>query len=216
MNLREGTRRLALLLGVVGAILGGFASYLVLQPALEQRARHNRFEQLANSDVVKQERRTLQAAPAKQYLDDNGNPIAAPKAASPARPAPGPAEQPNDWEDVPQGGPVVRQGPDGKTYNFPPGTNDAQIERYYRRHGIGPPDSEVNVGEVKTIHWTTGTDYGIASIETQDGQTLYPTPVPSAWLYVMVALFPIFGFFIPWGAVRAIGWVGAGFVAGGK
>ena len=31
MNLKEGTRRLALLLGVVGAILGGFASYLVLQ-----------------------------------------------------------------------------------------------------------------------------------------------------------------------------------------
>ena len=57
MNLREGTRRLALLLGVVGAILGGFASYLFLQPALEQRARHNRFEQLANSDVVKQERK---------------------------------------------------------------------------------------------------------------------------------------------------------------
>jgi len=27
MNLKEGTRRLALLLGVVGAILGGFASY---------------------------------------------------------------------------------------------------------------------------------------------------------------------------------------------
>ena len=57
MNLREGTRRLALLLGVVGAIFGGFVSYFQLQSVTDQRARHNRFEQLANSDVVKQERK---------------------------------------------------------------------------------------------------------------------------------------------------------------
>ena len=55
MNLREGTRRLALLLGIVGAIVGGFASYLELQTTLVQQASHNRFEQLADSDVVKQE-----------------------------------------------------------------------------------------------------------------------------------------------------------------
>ena len=67
MNLREGTRRLALLLGVVGAVLGGFLSYLELQTALGQRARHNQFEALANSEVVRQERRswslTLRYAP---------------------------------------------------------------------------------------------------------------------------------------------------------
>src|ERR1039458_6439074 len=58
MNLREGTRRLALLLGVLGAIAGGFASYLELQSVLSQRARHNRFEQLANSPVVQQARKS--------------------------------------------------------------------------------------------------------------------------------------------------------------
>ena len=52
MNLREGTRRLALLLGVVGAIAGGFASYSELLTVLEQWARHNRFEQLAASPFV--------------------------------------------------------------------------------------------------------------------------------------------------------------------
>jgi len=55
MNLKEGTRRLTLLLGAVGAIFGGFSSYLELHTILEQRARHNRFEQLANSDVVRQQ-----------------------------------------------------------------------------------------------------------------------------------------------------------------
>jgi hypothetical protein len=58
VNLREGTRRLALLLGTVGAILGGFASYLELQSILNQTERHNRFEQLASSDVVQQERKS--------------------------------------------------------------------------------------------------------------------------------------------------------------
>src|ERR1700722_11382981 len=57
MNFREGTRRLALLLGAAGAILGGFASYIELQTVLGERAYHDKFEQLANSDVVKQVRK---------------------------------------------------------------------------------------------------------------------------------------------------------------
>src|SRR6266567_4097668 len=54
-------RRLALLLGVLGATLGCFASYVVLRDALEVRARHKAFERLATSDVVRQERKILQA-----------------------------------------------------------------------------------------------------------------------------------------------------------
>jgi hypothetical protein len=47
MNLKEGTRRLALLLGAVGAILGGFASYGELRTILNQGGRL-----LAASDVI--------------------------------------------------------------------------------------------------------------------------------------------------------------------
>lgn len=141
MNLREGTRRLALLLGVAGAIAGGFASYVELQPVMRQRADHQRFEQLANSDVVQHERK--------------------------------------DWFLV----------------NLPP--------------GYVPATSEVKASGIKTINWTK--NLGIESIETEDGQTLYPTPAPSAWMYLLIAIFPIAGFFIPWGTIRAIGWVGVGF-----
>ena len=146
MNLKEGTRRLALLLGVAGAIFGGFVSYLELQTVLEQRARHNRFEHLAASDVVQQEREKL----------------------NPSLP---------DWQRF-----------------------DYELSTY----------SEPNRGGIKTIAW--GKDFGVRYLETEDGQTLYLTPAPSAWLYLLVALFPVLGFFIPWGALRAIGWVGAGFV----
>jgi hypothetical protein len=73
------------------------------------------------------------------------------------------------------------------------------------------PSVVMNDG-IKAINWSH--DYEVQSIETEDGQTLYPTPAPAAWLYLLTALFPILGFFVPWGAIRAIGWVGAGFFGG--
>jgi hypothetical protein len=145
MNLHEGTRRLALLLGVAGVIVGGFASYDYLQTSLNQRARHNKFEQLATSDVIQQERKT-QAG----------------------------------WDVI-----------DPKT------GERTQWEQQMDRGGI------------KTILWTK--DHEIESIETEDGQTLFPTPAPAAWEYLLVVLFPVLGFFIPWGSIRAIGWVVTGF-----
>jgi hypothetical protein len=150
MNLREGTRRLALLLGIVGVIAGGFFSYLFIQDAMGQRARHNKFEQLANSDVVRQERKS-QAG----------------------------------WVSI-----------DPKTG-----------ERI-------PWKQLLDKGGIKSISWTE--DNEIESIEAEDGQTLFPTPAPSAWTYLLIALFPILGFFIPWGVIRAIGWVGAGFLTTSK
>ena len=59
MNFREGTRRLAVLLGAVGAILGGFASYVELQSVIVQRASYNKFEQLAQSQAVRDARNCL-------------------------------------------------------------------------------------------------------------------------------------------------------------
>jgi predicted small secreted protein len=145
LNLSEGTRRLALLLGVVGAILGCFASYVELQTILNQKTRHNKFVQVAASDVVQQERKS-QAG----------------------------------WVSI-----------DPKT---------GERADWYQL---------IDKGGINSIHWTK--DNEVESIVTQDGQTFYQTPAPSAWLYLLVVLFPILGFFIPWGAIRAIGWVGAGF-----
>jgi hypothetical protein len=76
-----------------------------------------------------------------------------------------------------------------------------------------PLSSEVNRGGIATINWSH--DYGVASIET-DRQTLYPTAAPSSWLYLFIVLLPLLGFIVPWVAIRAIGWVGAGFVASPK
>lgn len=166
MNLREGTRRLAMLLGVVGALLGGFASYMQLQTVMRQREDHARFEQLANSDVVQQARAALYAV--------------------------GPKHDP----PLPAGATILT-----------PCDVYAVGEKAYKKFDCYT--STVREGGITAIAWNTG--YEVYSIETTDGQTLYPTPAPRAWSYALIAILPVFGFFIPWGAVRAIGWVGAGF-----
>lgn len=160
MNVKEGTRRLALLLGVAGAIRGGFRSYSELQTILEQRASHAKFAQLAASPVVQQARRSLEIACADGHTD-----------------------------------------------------NQCGDEKYV-------PMSEVNSGGIKTIYWNKNGSFGkikyqVGEIDTEDSQHLFPTSEPSDWNDPLIALFPILGFFIP-GAVRAIGWVGGGFVTSPK
>jgi hypothetical protein len=158
LNLREGTRRLALLLGVSGAIICGVASYLELQDIQSQRACYNRFEQLAASDVVKQERNNLITGEKQKHTF-------------------------TDCDIYPVG-------------TVPYTKFDCYTSVLYN-------------GGIKAIAWNT--DYAIYSIQTEDGQTFYPTQVPSLWKYLLVALFPVLGFFVPWGVIRAIGWVVAGF-----
>lgn len=60
MNAREGMRRLALLIGVLGAAIGCFASYIVSRDVYKARSRYQAFERLGNSDVVQQERKAFQ------------------------------------------------------------------------------------------------------------------------------------------------------------
>jgi len=220
MNLNEGKRRLALLLGAVGAIFGGFASYLELHTILEQGARHNKFEQLANSDVVKNE--GIDWTLALRY---------APKEAIEALRKLPEGQQRDALRALTQEERVdlfarlkCASSQWGVDSTVAIQENLSQVDRWVQyaqndpyactAEAGDPPPSIVNKRGIKAINWSR--TLGVKSIETEDGQTLYPTPAPSAWLYLLVALFPILGFFIPWGAVRAIRWVGAGFVASTK
>jgi hypothetical protein len=148
---------------VAGAILGGFGCSLELKTVLAQRERHNKFEQFANSDVVRQERNRRFPPPAR--LD---------------------------------------------TYTV----TDLGTPQSMSETGYAAWPSEVNKEGIKDIYWSN--DLDVASIQTEDGQTLYPASAPSAWLYLLTATFPILGFFVPWGVVRSIGWVGAGFTQPSK
>ena len=71
MSSKEGVRRLALLFGLIGVILGGFASYQEWNLIVNLKANHKKFEELANSEVVQQERnRRFQKDPATGVMLD--------------------------------------------------------------------------------------------------------------------------------------------------
>ena len=146
MNFREGTRRLALLLGVVGAILGGFASYAELGSAQAQSTRHAEFQRLtagfANSGLAQRMRQDAEHDPS-----DN---------------------------------------------SIMPGCCGIEEIVWDKNHVFNDPS-------------------GVYSITTDGGQTVYATPAPAVWTYLLIPLFPVIGFFIPWGTIRSIGWVGTGF-----
>jgi hypothetical protein len=197
MNLREGTRRLALLLGALGAIVGGFASYMELQSVMDQRARHNKFEQLAASDVVKRERASEAVSVLRGLTEDRQKAILA-------------RLSPDLKRDILAKLTILTKSPPGPAL-LPPDAPPGSIP--YQPMPADSP-SEPNRGGIKAIHWTN--DIDVESIETEDGQALHPTATRSAWEYLLVALLPVFGFLIPWGAVRAIGWVGAGFIQSSK
>lgn len=184
MNLKKGTSRLAILLGVGGAIFCGFLSFAEMQSTMRQASAHRRFERLASSQVVQEDRKNI-----RQAIN---------------RDVPVPTDN----------GPVTVIGPDNRTYHFPDGTDKAAAIRYFKLEGIGTEqggvDDPINRDGIKSVRWTKS--FEIASIETMDGQTLYPTPVPSLWSYVLIATIPVLGFISFWVIVRAIGWVLAGFL----
>ena len=188
MNLKEGTRRLALLLGVVGAILGGFVSYLQLQSTMRQRAEHQRFEQAAIR-IEQLGKKTQEAYSVYRDIDPAtlGWKVL--------------AKYPQFWPWV--------SGHALKEPDLPGGAVMPTPKSFV-------PDTPSSFVPDQPEPWEDANyDWRTLGIKTPDGQTLYSTPAPGGWSYAGVILLPLLGFFIPWGVVRAIGWVGAGFIASG-
>lgn len=178
MNLREGTRRLALIVGILGGIAGGVASYVVLSDLLEARERYTAFERLATSQAVKQGRAS--------WLSNSATVKALWVASSPS-------ERDNMMKSLTaeeKNKLTAELGIEGDTPEF----------------SISP---KVNKEGIKTIHWTEA--FEVESLDMIDGQTLYAEPAPNRWLYSLAAILPLLGFIIPWGLIRAVGWVGNGF-----
>jgi hypothetical protein len=205
MHLGSGLQRLALLLGVIGAILGGSASFKELQPIL----RHNKFEALKDSEIVQQE--------ARKYTADvqqiRANYFAKQKWLDSQIP---PLNEKATFEETNRRNTRITQ--------VAMEAGSTASETYGRFERIERVHSELNRDGIKTISWTY--DYGhdsidkafpwprhldVLEIETQAGEAFYPSPKPAASLYFLIVFFPVIGFFVPWSAVYGIAWVVAGF-----
>jgi hypothetical protein len=215
MNIREGTRRLALLVGVLGMVGGGVASYATLSDAIDARARYKAFERLANSDAVEQEREYLlslhlspDAVPSS--TDFQGTRTSGALDTSTFKPLPslppgailkpfsqsvGAAKAPDPY--APYGGSVAVNPPNG----FVPLVPDS-IASAASKDGI------------KSVLWSKNLE--VQSIEKENGEVVISAQQPSLWTYFLVLLFPVAGFVIPWGAIRAVAWVGYGFAESPK
>lgn len=205
MRLENGLQRLAFLLGLIGAVLGGFASFRELQPVLL----YKKFEALKASEVVQQE--------AHKYTAD----VQQERAHYFAR---------EKWLDS-QVSPINEKATSEETNRR--NTRITQLameargnaeETLQRLEKIERVHTDVSKGGIKAVHWTV--DYrrdsieesvpwprhpDVESVETQSGESFSPEPRPAASAYFFIGLFPIVGFLIPWGGVHAIGWVRAGF-----
>jgi hypothetical protein len=206
MNVKEGMRRLALLIGILGAAIGCFASYVVSRDTLSARERHRAFEQLATSDVVQQERKALQEEHEswfrpwvdgwEEYRRVQTPPkdiVAAWKSFSPEH-----------REEL-----LAKMTPEQK-HNLRTVIEQQMQKGEQDPYGdIAMPSSSVNKGGIRTIVWKK--DYRVYSIETEDGATLYQSPAPTRWPFLLAAILPVLGFFVPWASVRVLAWVGIGF-----
>jgi hypothetical protein len=66
----------------------------------------------------------------------------------------------------------------------------------------------VGVGGIKEVTADrTGT---ISLIELSTGESVQRVEPPSMGRYLIPLLYPVLGFLLPWGAVRAVTWVGSG------
>jgi hypothetical protein len=226
VNLREGMRRLALLLGVVGAILGGFASYLELQSILNQKERHNKFEQFAKSDVVRQEQKSwpltllyttdkaleaFRKLPKNQQLDVIDHLTRKEKDELLAKLNCKPLQQEESIAAETRKDLVT--DPKYPGWEVVPGP-EKDVSNACSAEASDPPNSTINRNGINTIHWTKTLE--VDFLDMADGQVLYAESAPNRWLYLLVVILPLLGFGLPWGLIRAVGWVGTGFFTSTK
>lgn len=77
-------------------------------------------------------------------------------------------------------------------------------------HG-GTAGWTINQDGVKTIHFNEKSD--VNEIVTSDSRYLWPTRGPKIWEYLLLLVYPVAAFFVPWLLLKGFGWVVAGFGA---
>jgi hypothetical protein len=210
---------MALLLGIAGAVCGAFAALVEFRPSLKEAVQHYRFEKFASSDAVQDSRNCWKGVLTERGCNEEkqgpggvihqagATPI--PMAWSLAFPDSQAVELPDGQiRDFPISM-SKRQIEDAVQEQFPSGSTVGRHEHLTKGPWEEFPLSVVDRGEISVVRWNA--DLGLASIETGDGEVLYPVPSPAWWTYALILMFPILGFFIPWSAVRAGGWIGSQF-----
>ena len=143
MNLREGMRRVGMVLGLIGFCVGSFVAYDYITPLLRQ------------------------ATEAREYQ----------------------AQLRVQGTESPKRG---------------TGKYKADLSKYGTVTTAGP----AHEGPARQQRDSAG------DAAQKSSADLYPTfsKIPSFWQYLPALAFPLLGFLMPWGAIKALTWIGTGFV----
>ena len=231
MNVREGMRRLGILLGVSGGILGGCLAYSDAKAAWDSHAAYRAFEsRMASSTMQKV---------AKAARDYQNGPWVKYRSKEPSGPV---NFEPNGtiWETVPSdssppekakapptrskfGGIPVEEDPGSgrkpdvwekaaKNEDWKLWKRDTEAPAALPRDFFDKPGAIlVSVG-LDGIKQVAVDRAGLVfSIETSNGTWVDRTDAPALRAYLIPLLYPILGFLLPWGGIRILTWVGSGF-----
>ena len=195
MNFREGMRRVGILLGVAGGIVGGLIAFPQGRELAHDRSTHLRFESLMALPTIRTiAKDAIEYQTGLPYIIDSVSP-------QPGRVTPGFLDY-STLADLaktiaakrqlkPPPGSVLVQQPKAKPENIVVRVNLDEIKEVY-------VDS---AGMITEIDLTTGEL--VPRIE----------PSPPLLAYFLLLLYPILGFLLPWACIRVLTWVGTGFVA---
>jgi len=215
MNLREGMRRVGMVLGLIGFCVGCFGAYDYVNPLLRQTAAAREYqtqhELPPGAKVVRipetQPKSAEPAEPAEQvpdfdsYVPKKQQPSTLPPDFFDRRKPSVPKTLPPDFFDNAGSGdnPAKRlmDSVDAKKPKTNPWDNDPIVTS-------NPWDND----PIVTRQWDEQ-----ENLITGAPQDTPAAPPPVAlWQYLPALAFPLLGFFLPWGAIKALTWIGTGFV----
>ena len=223
MNVREGMRRLGILLGACGGILGGCLAYSDARATWDNHTAYRKFASLmasptvqkvaeaARDDADSRIRETTSQTTSHAYHSKFGG--------IPVEQAPAKRDQFGGIpvEDDPFAkyqkplNPAETTDPFYAKYREPLGTAVQTVPDYSDLGSQPTGWVAVNLDGIKTA----AVDKAglVSSIELSTGELVQRVDPPALKAYLIPLLYPVLGFLLPWGGIRVLTWVGSGFVA---
>ena len=212
MNFREGMRRLGILLGAAGGIVGGFLAFVPdfgnATGLWNTLTAHRKFEAAMTLPTVQKAISGMAHRKAGRGMDlsQYGTVMNAP--ATGFVPPPLSSYQ----------GPAIPLPPGAKPVDNPYAEFQSPLTMVSTEDQNGGitiwashPLLKGNRDGIDGVYFDSANR--VTQIRFATGEWLYQTQAPKISAYLLLLAFPVVGFLIPWGAIHLVTWVGTGFFA---
>lgn len=191
MNVREGMRRLGILVAVCGGILGACLEYSDAKAIWQNLTAYRQFAAMIASPIMHKVANAARDYAAQEWRDvgQNGYSISGGKIAA----------EPPHLDRF--GGILIEDQSSPKKFTTVP-------PDFFDTGGI---IVSVNLDGIKRVAVDVNNGGRVCAIETSPGAWIYHAEAPRLISYLSIVAYPILGFLLPWVVVRILMWVGSGF-----